>query len=48
MLTPHIFYGPGEEALRLTEEYGMSESFGASLNITEKNDSLCHEKTQIV
>ncbi|XP_039482175.1 solute carrier organic anion transporter family member 74D [Drosophila santomea] len=44
MLTPHFFYGPGEEALRLTEEYGVPESFDATLNITEKNDSLCHKK----
>ncbi|XP_037717409.1 solute carrier organic anion transporter family member 74D [Drosophila subpulchrella] len=45
MLTPHFFYGPGEEALRLTEEYGMEESLeNSSVNSTEKNDSLCHKK----
>jgi len=45
MLTPHFFYGPGEEALRLTEEYEIEESFANfSVNSTEKNDSLCHKK----
>ncbi|XP_001975178.3 solute carrier organic anion transporter family member 5A1 [Drosophila erecta] len=46
MWIPHFFYGPGDEALRLTEGYGMPESFAASLNtsITDKDDSLCHER----
>uniref|UniRef100_A0A6P4FI72 Solute carrier organic anion transporter family member n=1 Tax=Drosophila rhopaloa TaxID=1041015 RepID=A0A6P4FI72_DRORH len=44
MLTPHFFYGAGEEALRLTEEYGLTESIDTSVNSTEKNDALCHEK----
>ncbi|KAH8348878.1 hypothetical protein KR084_012110 [Drosophila pseudotakahashii] len=45
MLTPHFIYGAGEEALRLTEEYGLEESVvNSSVNSTEKNDSLCHEK----
>ncbi|XP_020806566.1 solute carrier organic anion transporter family member 2A1 [Drosophila serrata] len=44
MLTPHFFYGPGEEALRLTEEYGSMEFVNTTLNSTHKDDSLCHEK----
>ncbi|XP_016953445.1 solute carrier organic anion transporter family member 74D [Drosophila biarmipes] len=45
MLTPHFFYGVGEEALRLTEEFGVEESFdNSSINSTTKSDLLCHEK----
>ncbi|KAH8301816.1 hypothetical protein KR059_012315, partial [Drosophila kikkawai] len=44
MLTSHFFYGPGEEALRLTEEYGSSEFVNTILNSTQKDDSLCHKK----
>ncbi|XP_017054223.2 LOW QUALITY PROTEIN: solute carrier organic anion transporter family member 74D [Drosophila ficusphila] len=44
MLTPHFFYGPGEEALRLTEEYGLEEALDTTLNSTGKDDSLCLKK----
>lgn len=44
MLLPHFFYGPGEEALRLTKEYGSTEFLNSTLNSTRKDDILCHEK----
>ncbi|KAH8401561.1 hypothetical protein KR009_006473, partial [Drosophila setifemur] len=42
MLVPHLYYGPGEEALRLTEEYGLEDEL--VLGNTTKDESLCHEK----
>ncbi|XP_052840962.1 solute carrier organic anion transporter family member 74D [Drosophila gunungcola] len=44
MVTPHFFYGAGEEALRLTEEYELKESVETSVNATDNNDALCHAK----
>ncbi|XP_017090680.2 solute carrier organic anion transporter family member 74D [Drosophila bipectinata] len=41
MLLPHVFYGPGEEALKWTKEYGGQESL---LNHTTKDENLCYEK----
>ncbi|KAH8258139.1 hypothetical protein KR038_006469 [Drosophila bunnanda] len=44
MLSTHVFYGAGEKALRLTEDYGSMEFVNTTSNSTQKDDSLCHEK----
>lgn len=41
MLLPHIFYGPGDEALKWTKEYGSQDG---ALNHTTKDENLCYEK----
>ncbi|KAH8253215.1 hypothetical protein KR032_004141, partial [Drosophila birchii] len=44
MLATHMFYGAGEEAMRLTEKYVSMEFVKNTLNSTQKDDSLCHER----
>lgn len=40
---PHFLYGPGEDALVLTEEYGakMDENYTQTIFEDEKNKKLC-------
>lgn len=42
---PHFLYGPGEDALALTEEYGakMDENYTQNIFEDEKNKKLCRD-----
>ncbi|SPP90186.1 solute carrier organic anion transporter family member 74D-like [Drosophila guanche] len=41
MLCPQLIYGPGEDALKLTREYG--ESIDHTLNGTKRDEALCQK-----
>ncbi|XP_026841496.1 solute carrier organic anion transporter family member 5A1 isoform X1 [Drosophila persimilis] len=42
MLSPQLIYGPGEDALKLTREYG--ESIDHTLNGTKRDEALCQKE----
>lgn len=47
---PHFLYGPGQDALALTQEYGakMDENYTQNMFEQEKNKKLCRDDCNLV